>query len=84
MFRWDLIYGSIFRCFRPYAVAGGLTVIAALVQFEVAGYGQLQGAGNGAVALHLAANIAAAGLTIVAMRSVGMFCRHYWCYLRWM
>lgn len=84
VFRYDLIYASALRCPGPYALAGGLTVAAAILQFEAKGYGQILGARPEIVALHLVLNIIAMCVTILAMRSVGLFCHHYRCYLGWM
>ncbi len=84
VFRYDLIYASALRCPGPYALAGGLTVAAAFLQFEVTGYGQLHSVRPDMVALHLVLNIIALCVTILAMRSVGLLCRHYRCYLDWM
>ena len=84
VFRYDLIYASALRCPGPYALAGGLTVTAAFLQLEVKNYGHIQDAGPEMAALHLGLNIIVLCVTILAMRSVGLFCHHYRCHLDWM
>ncbi len=56
-------------------------MLAAALEWKTVGYIQLKNESDFVVALHLVANIAVVFLTVFAMRSVGLFGRHYNCYL---
>ncbi len=79
-FRPDYFLGPIFKAFLPYSVTVLLLVAAALlevrtVQFIRAGFLTTVG--------HLTMNLAVQFIAIFAMRSIGLFLRHYNCYFAW-
>ena len=82
-FRPDYIYKPIARTFWPYLLAAGLFVLASELQLRTIGYGRLIGSDNLVIGLHLLSNLAVQALAIVAMRSIGLFYRHYSCYFPW-
>ncbi len=79
-FRPDYLLGPVFRAFVPYAVTVLLLVAAALLEMRTI---QSTGAGLLTTAGHLAMNLAVQVIAIFAMRSIGLFHRHYNCYLAW-
>ncbi|MFH1717121.1 MAG: hypothetical protein ABIF19_07205 [Planctomycetota bacterium] len=83
IFRPDYILKPVVKAFWPYLAVVGLFLLAWELQLRTVGYGQLPGRGNLVVALHLLANLAVQVITIVAMRSIGLFYRHYSCCFPW-
>ena len=79
--RPDFIVRPLFKAFRPYLAASGLVILAWMLQMETVDYGQLSSRGILIVALTLLANISVQFFAIVAMRAIGLFSRHYSCYL---
>ncbi len=83
VFRPSYILKPIARAFWPYLVVVGLFVLAWELQLRTIGYGQLLGTDKFVVGLHLFANLAVQVVAIIAMRSIGLFYRHYSCHLPW-
>ncbi|MFC1603688.1 hypothetical protein ACFL5F_01550 [Planctomycetota bacterium] len=81
--RQDYIYKPIARAFWPYILIAGLFLLTWELQLRTIGYGRLIGSDNLVIGLHLLANLAVQALAIVAMRSIGLFYRHYSCYFPW-
>lgn len=71
----------IVKAFVPYSLTAGFVILAAALQLMTLEYVHVQGKDNLSVGLHLAANIGVVFLTVFAMRTVGIFGRHYNCYL---
>ena len=80
MFRPDYLLRPIFRAFVPYVVTVLLLIAAALLETQTTQY---TGAGLLTTAGHLAMNFAVQLIAIIAMRSIGLFYRHYSCHLAW-
>jgi hypothetical protein len=80
MFRPDYLLRPIFRAFVPYVVTVLLLIAAALLETQT---NQYTGAGLLTIAGHLAMNFAVQLIAIIAMRSIGLFYRHYSCHLAW-
>ncbi len=83
VFRPDYIVVPICKAFRPYLTCAGLVGIAVLMQLATTEYGALEHAQWWLVAAHLLFNILAVIVAVLAMRSVGLFYRHYSCYFGW-
>ncbi|RKY07915.1 MAG: hypothetical protein DRP66_05650 [Planctomycetota bacterium] len=83
VFRPDYIVVPICRAFRPYLVCTGLVGVAVLMQLMTVEYGALEDARWWLVAGHLLFDILAVIVAVLAMRSVGLFYRHYSCYFGW-
>ena len=83
VFRPDYIFKPIVRAFWPYLLVAGLFLLAWELQLRTIGYGRLIGSDNLVIGLHLLANLAVQALAIIAMRSIGLFYRHYICYFPW-
>lgn len=83
VFRPDYIVVPIYKAFRPYLTCAGLVGIAVLMQLATIEYGVLQYARWWIIAAHLLFNILAVIVAVLAMRSVGLFYRHYSCYFGW-
>ncbi len=82
--RPDSIFVPIVRATKPYLVTAGIVMAAAAIQWITFGhFGVKESQSSGLTWLLLAADIGAALFMIVAMRTIGLFYRHYSCYLRW-
>jgi hypothetical protein len=81
LLRPDYFVITISRAFRPYLVTAVLLAAAVVLQMFAKQYsGQLTA---NAVALHLLLNLAVQVIALLAMRSIGLFFRHYSCVLPW-
>ena len=83
IFRPDYIAIPIAKAFAPYMVTAALVFAGATLQLSTIEYGGLQQSSTFTVALHLTANILTQALILIAMRTIGLFHRHYNCYMRW-
>ena len=83
VFRQDYIYKPIAKAFWPYILVAGLFLLVWELEMTTIGYGRLIGSGYFVVGLHLLANLVVQALAIVAMRSIGLFYRHYSCHFPW-
>jgi len=80
LFRPDYLLAPVFKAFVPYVVTVLLLIAAALLETQTSQY---TGAGLLTTAGHLAMNFAVQLIAIIAMRSIGLFYRHYSCHLAW-
>ncbi len=80
LFRPDYLLAPVFKAFVPYVVTVLLLIAAALLETQTTQY---TGAGLLTTAGHLATNFAVQLIAIIAMRSIGLFYRHYSCHLAW-
>ncbi len=78
MFRPDYLLRPVFKAFIPYLVTVILLIAAALLETQTT---QFTGADLLTTAGHLAMNLAVQLIAIIAMRSIGLFHRHYNCHL---
>jgi ribosomal protein S27E len=80
MLRPDYFLIPIFRAFRPYLVTVVLLGAAAELQMHANQYsGQSPAMATG----HLLLNLTVQVIALIAMRSIGLFFRHYSCLLPW-
>jgi ribosomal protein S27E len=80
MLRPDYFLIPIFRAFKPYLVTAVLLGAAAVLQMHANQYsGQSPAVATG----HLLLNLTVQVIALVAMRSIGLFFRHYSCLLPW-
>ncbi|MHC4559907.1 MAG: hypothetical protein ACYTFW_17390 [Planctomycetota bacterium] len=80
MLRYDYLLIPIFRAFTPYLVTVVLLGVAVIVQIQTKQYAhqdQMKATG------YLLLNFALQAVFVIAMRSVGLFYRHYSCHLSW-
>ena len=81
MLRPDYFLIPIFRAFGPYLVTAVLLGAAVVVQIYAKQYsGQFSAAAIGG---YLLLNLAVKVIALIAMRSIGLFFRHYSCLLPW-
>ncbi len=80
MFRPDYFLVPVFKAFVPYVVTVLLLIATALLETQTR---QDTGSGLLTTAGHLAINFAGQVIAIIAMRSIGLFYRHYNCHLAW-
>ena len=83
VFRPDYVLRPIAKAPGPYLVVFGLFALAWELQLRTVGYGRLANSSNFIIALHLLANLAVQAIAIIAMRSAGLFYRHYSGHFRW-
>jgi ribosomal protein S27E len=80
LLRPDYLLAPIVRAFKPYLAVGGLLIAAGVLEMQTQQYvGQNFLAASG----HLMLNLAVQVVAIMAMRSIGLFYRHYSCYFAW-
>ncbi len=80
LLRPDYLFAPVFRASAPYLTTGALLAAACLMQMQATQYTEADVA---VTAWHLATNLLVQVLAIVAMRSIGLFYRHYGCYFGW-
>ena len=80
MLRPDYILTPVLKAFVPYLVPVALLVAAAALEMQTVQYDH---SALGITAGRLALNLAVQLIAIIAMRSIGLFYRHYSCHLPW-
>ena len=80
LLRPDYLLRPVVRAFVPYVVTVALLVGMCVLQWHTTQY---TGSNLTTTAWHLAINLAVQVVAIVAMRSVGLFYRHYSGYFKW-
>ena len=80
MLRPDYLLSPAFKTFVPYIVVVVLLIAAAALETQTKQY---SGAAFAVTAGHLMLNIAVQVIAILAMRSIGLFYRHYSCHFAW-
>ncbi len=80
LLRPDYILAPILRAFIPYLTVVVLLVAASLLETQTR---QFENSTFAITAGNLALNLAVQVTAIIAMRSIGLFYRHYSCYLKW-
>jgi len=80
LLRPDYILTPIFRAPVPYIIVVAMLVAACFLEMQTT---QFERSAFAITAGNLALNLAVQILAIIAMRSIGLFYRHYTCYLRW-
>jgi hypothetical protein len=83
LFRLKNMFKPVARAFWPYFVTVFLFVLAWQLQLMTLEYGSLTGREKLVIGLNLCANIGVQALALVAMRTIGLFYRHYACYFPW-
>jgi hypothetical protein len=80
LLRPDYFLITIFRAFKPYSVTALLLGAAAVLAMFTSQYsGRSAAVDTGYLLLNLAVQV----VLLVAMRSIGLFFRHYGCLLPW-
>jgi len=80
LLRPDYILLPLFRAFMPYLVVVALLVAACVLEMQTTQYDYSDFA---ITARRLALNLAVQVIAIIAMRSIGLFYRHYSCHFKW-
>ena len=81
--RFDLIIEPLKKAFRPYALTAGIFAVLCAVQLMIPDYENSRDKSFVFTALSLFAHIAVQAAAIISMRTIGLFYRHYNCYLPW-
>jgi len=80
MLRPDYLLAPLPRAFLPYLTTVALLAAACIMEMHTT---QSTGAEPKIAATHLAMNLLVQVVAIIAMRSIGLFYRHYGCYFKW-
>jgi hypothetical protein len=80
LLRPDYLLAPLPRAFFPYLVPVALLTTACVLEMHTT---QHTGAAPAITAKHLALNLLVQVVAIVAMRSIGLFYRHYACHFKW-
>jgi hypothetical protein len=80
LFRLDRLIIPVFRAFIPYIIVVGLLVAACYIENHTKQYSPSANESVLHIAGNLAVNLAEQAVAIIAMRSIGLFYRHYGCY----
>ena len=80
LLRPDYIVVPILKAFMPYLTVVALLVAACLLETQTK---QFEDPAFATIAVNLAINLAVQLIAIIAMRSIGLFFRHYSCRFRW-
>jgi len=83
MWRIDTMIKPVIRAFWPYLFTVLLLLLVWFLQMKTRIWGDITPAGKLHIALHIAAQMGIQVLAIVAMRTMGLFYRHYACYFSW-
>ena len=78
LFRFDRLFVPVIRAFIPYLVVVGLLAAACFIETIPNNTQSLNSILN--IAGKLAVNLAVQVVAIIAMRSIGLFYRHFRCY----
>jgi len=81
LLRPDYFLIPIFRAFKPYIVVVALLVAFGVIVTQIKQYER--GISLATIAARLTLNLALQIIAIIAMRSIGLFYRHYSCHLPW-
>ena len=82
LLRPDYLLIPVFRAFKPYLVVAALLITFGVLVLEMQAR-QYSGANLVINAGWLTVNLALQVIAIIAMRSIGLFYRHYSCHLKW-
>jgi hypothetical protein len=80
LLRPDYLLKPVSRAFMPYLIVVGLLVVVDVLETQTTQY---TGAGFSTTAAHLMLNLAVQVAAIFAMRSIGLFYRHYAPHFSW-
>ncbi|MGA2172439.1 MAG: hypothetical protein ABSG82_05430 [Sedimentisphaerales bacterium] len=80
LFRFDRLVAPVIRAFVPYMVTVGLLAVACFIESNARQYKPMTDPLSLSNLGNLAVNLAEQVVAIIAMRSIGLFYRHYGCY----
>jgi len=80
LLRPDYLFAPAFKALRPYLVVVGLLVAVSILEMQTRPF---EGEYLSLEAAYLVLELLAQVVAIIAMRSIGLFYRHYSCYFRW-
>jgi hypothetical protein len=85
LWRVDTLFGPVTRAFFPYLTCAAMIMLVWFLQMNMhnAGDPALAGTSVWIKSLYLGLHLGIQVLALVAMRSLGLFYRHYQCYFKW-
>ena len=84
VFRLDYLVHPIMKAPRPYTAMVALLLVGVQLQWHNIGcYGAIENPTLLFISFRLAVDITSTALMIIAMYSIGLFYKHYTCYLPW-
>jgi hypothetical protein len=81
LLRPDYLLAPLPRAFFPYLTAVALLTAACILEFRTTQWNPK--AETTALTVHLGLNLLVQVVAIIAMRTIGLFYRHYGCYFKW-
>ncbi len=78
LFRYDRIVMIIIKTYRPYLTTSAVTLVSFLLIFLTVGYFAGESRDNPPRAIMITARLLAVFVTIFAMRTIGLYVRHYY------
>ena len=83
MWRIDTMFKPVLRAFWPYLCTVLLLLLVWFLQMKTQIWDDLRSASRLTIGLHICVQMGIQVLAITAMRSMGLFYRHYACYFSW-
>ncbi len=83
LLRPDYILLPLFRAFKPYLVVAALLITVGALEMQTKQFNPSAKATILSVTGHLFLNLVIQVIAIITMRAIGLFYRHYTCYLPW-
>jgi hypothetical protein len=81
--RPDYFLKPIVKAFRPYLVVAAVTAAAGVYWYCIGDFDAVANASPFRIALELVLNMGFQFFVIIAMRTIGLYYRHYQCYFPW-
>jgi len=83
MLRPDYLLAPLLRTLGPYLITAAIFFAVCQLELWTPNYGDLSDPGYLNTTTHLAANIAVQYLALIAIRTIGLYHRHYYQFLPW-
>lgn len=83
MFRYDQFFSPIRKAFKHYLFVAFIFMIIWQLQYITPNYGDIMGKSTFIIGLNLAFVLLVQIMIIFAMRTAGVFYRHFACYFKW-
>ena len=83
LFRYDYFFSPIRKAFRHYLFVAGFFIIVWQLQYMTQNYGEIMDKSVIIIGLNLAFVLLTQIMLVLAMRTAGVFYRHFACYFKW-
>jgi len=83
LFRYDYFFSPIRKAFGHYLFVAGFFIIVWQLQYMTQNYGEIMNKSVTIIGLNLAFVLLVQIMLVLAMRTAGVFYRHFVCYFKW-